>query len=55
MIIMDIKIKSGLLKLNKSSEPVLLKDLGITKTMATTLEKIGLITLHISHISWHAG
>ncbi|OLS26822.1 MAG: hypothetical protein HeimC3_07140 [Candidatus Heimdallarchaeota archaeon LC_3] len=44
---MDTKIKSGLLKLNKSSGPVLLKDLGITKTLANTLEKIGLIELQI--------
>jgi hypothetical protein len=51
MIKMDEKIKSGLLKLNVTSEPVLLKNLGITKTIATTMEKIGLLELKIIQTS----
>jgi hypothetical protein len=48
---MDEKIKSGLLKLNATSEPILLKNIGITKTIATTLEKIGLLDLKIIQTS----
>ncbi|MFW9929266.1 MAG: hypothetical protein ACFFD1_07735, partial [Candidatus Thorarchaeota archaeon] len=44
---MDPKIAKGLSTLYTSEEPVLIKNIGFTKSLATVLEKIGLVKLSI--------